>query len=70
MQLWDKGVSNFQRMNLRKHNVIESVELWSANPYNNTILKRVWEIFPGFLMWNVWKERNRRIFKDKVLTKN
>jgi hypothetical protein len=47
----------------------ETIELWSDNPYNNPILNRVWETFPGFLMWNVWKERNRRIFKDKMLTR-
>jgi hypothetical protein len=70
MQLWDQGATNFRRTDLKKHNVIETIEFWSANPFNNPIINRAWEIFPGFLMWNVWKERNQRIFKDKSLTRN
>lgn len=56
-------------MELRNHNMTETIEFWSNNPYKNPILNRVWETFLGFLMWNVWKERNKIIFKYKVLTK-
>jgi hypothetical protein len=68
-QLWDTGSTLFRKMDLRNHNIPETIELWSNNPYTNPILNKAWETFPGFLMWNVWKERNRRIFKGKMLTK-
>jgi hypothetical protein len=69
MQLWDQGATNFQRTDLQKDNVVATIELWRDNPFNNVLINRAWEIFPGILMWNVWKERNRRIFKDKSLPK-
>jgi hypothetical protein len=70
MQLWDLGATKFRRTDLKKDNVIEMVEFWRNNPSKNSLINISWEIFPRILMWNVWKERNRRIFKDKFLTRN
>ena len=33
---------------------------------NNEIINSAWMLIPGFLIWNVWKEHNNRIFKEKV----
>ena len=63
-QLWDTGSTLFNKMDLRNHKISKTIDLWSNNPYINPILNRAWETFMGFLMWNVWKERNRRIFKE------
>lgn len=30
---------------------------------NNEILNSAWDLLPGFVIWNLWKERNKRIFK-------
>jgi hypothetical protein len=59
--------SLFRKIDLRIHNMDETIELCSENPYNNPILNGVWETFLVFLMWNVWKEWNKRIFKYKIL---
>jgi len=24
----------------------------------------IWKVIPAFLMWSIWRERNRRIFED------
>lgn len=39
---------------------------WPQKPYQREILNILWKISPGILMWNIWKERNRRIFKDQA----
>jgi len=55
---------------MKKDNAIATIELWRDNPFDNALINRNWEIFPSILMWNVWKEQNQIIFKDKALTKN
>lgn len=41
-----------------------TVENWKSKPYQNAILNRAWNLSIGFILWNIWKERNRLIFKD------
>eukprot|EP00253_Pinus_taeda_P021775 PITA_21775 len=37
------------------------------NSYNE-VLATNWALFPSFIVWNVWKERNNRISKDEKRT--
>ena len=39
-------------------------------PTNNSrcIYGKLWNICPSILVWEVWKERNRRIFHDQDMT--
>lgn len=32
---------------------------------DNEVLNSAWALLPSFIIWNVWKERNRRIFKEE-----
>ena len=38
---------------------------WQENPFNSNLLNRVWDLFPRFVVWEIWKERNNRIFENK-----
>ena len=28
-------------------------------------MKKIWEIFPHFVVWEIWKERNLKMFQGK-----
>ena len=60
--LWDKGAQLFRRSDRRRGTPDISIQQWGEEPFSNPILNRLWSVLPGFLLWNVWKERNRRIF--------
>jgi hypothetical protein len=36
--------------------------------YKNPILNRIWQLLPGFIVWKIWKERNRCIFHSQTST--
>lgn len=43
-----------------------TLHTWPQVPYKSKLLNTLWQLIPGLLMWNIWKERNRRIFKDQA----
>lgn len=63
--LWDKGAQLFRRTDRRRGHPELSIQQWGEDPFSNSILNRLWFAFPGFLLWSIWKERNRRIFELK-----
>ena len=65
-EIWEKGETLFRRPRLRETPIQNMVEMWSDKPFKNSILKRIWEIFPGFVLWETWKERNSQIFEGRT----
>ncbi len=63
--LWEKGKDTFRRIARIKGHPNKTIERWPKKPYKNEMLNRIWELFPGFLLWEAWKERNPRIFEGK-----
>jgi hypothetical protein len=41
---------------------------WRDQAFHSPILNRIWQLLPGFILWQTWKERNRRIFRNTSLT--
>ena len=64
--LWDQGDHRFRRTSRRQGSPADTVAHWPPNVFRNVILNRIWELFPGFVVWEIWKERNRRIFEGKA----
>lgn len=64
-ELWDKGAHLFRRSDRKRGQPESSIHQWGEDPFSNPILNRLWCTYPTFLVWCVWKERNRRIFELK-----
>ena len=57
-----------QRLSKISDRDINSMKIMIENsrnkPYQNMILNKAWRLSIGFVLWNIWKERNRLIFKE------
>lgn len=42
-----------------------TISNWNPEPYNNKILNKLWTILRGLLLWTIWKETNKWVFKIK-----
>jgi hypothetical protein len=51
-----------RKTNRVRDNIIKTIENWGATTYTNPILNMIWKLIPGFIVWQIWKERNRCIF--------
>jgi len=48
-----------------ENDIINSIRQWPQNPYKSELLNYLWNIIPGIVLWSIWKERNKRIFKNQ-----
>jgi hypothetical protein len=64
--IWDQGSQMMRRSNRNRDNIQDTLEHWDSISFSNPILKRIWQLLPGFSLWQIWKERNRRIFHSKA----
>eukprot|EP00253_Pinus_taeda_P035953 PITA_35953 len=64
-QLWEKVSFRCQRQCRKENDIINSLRQWPQRPYKSELLNRLWNILPGLILWSIWKERNKRIFKNQ-----
>jgi ribonuclease HI len=50
-----------------RDSIQETLTNWRDEAFQSPILNRIWQLIPGFILWQTWKERNRRIFKGHSL---
>jgi len=43
----------------------QTIFQWHTEKFQCKVVWRAWELIVSFLIWLIWKERNRRIFQDK-----
>eukprot|EP00253_Pinus_taeda_P029767 PITA_29767 len=67
-KLWEKVTFRCQRDGRVLGDLKSTLRNWTQKTYQSNLLNTLWQITPGLLMWNIWKERNRRIFKDQSMT--
>lgn len=63
-QIWEKISFRCQKRCRADDDIISTLRLWPKSPYNCELLNHLWRIIPGIALWNIWKERNKRIFKN------
>jgi hypothetical protein len=66
--IWDQGAQIMRRSNQNRSNISDTIENWDSITYNNPLLNYIWQLLPGFILWKIWKERNKRIFHSKDST--
>eukprot|EP00253_Pinus_taeda_P011019 PITA_11019 len=67
-KLWEKITFRCQKEGRIHGDLTSTLRTWSQEPYQSKILNVLWQLIPGLLMWNIWKERNRQIFKDQEMS--
>jgi hypothetical protein len=48
--------------NRNRASIVNTIEKWDLITYQSPILDRIWKFLPGFIVWKIWKERNKIIF--------
>lgn len=64
-KLWEKLNFRCQRACRISRDIISTIHNWAPAPYNSKLLNSLWTILLGLLLWTIWKERNKRIFKNQ-----
>lgn len=63
--LWNWVASIFNQIDKNENDITETLKNWRKDFSDNQTVNIAWTLIPGFLIWDLWKERNNRIFKDK-----
>eukprot|EP00253_Pinus_taeda_P025774 PITA_25774 len=66
-RIWEKVSFHCQKEVRVRGDINNTLRSWPQQPYQCNILNTLWQIIPGIVMWNIWKERNRRVFKDQTM---
>eukprot|EP00253_Pinus_taeda_P019814 PITA_19814 len=66
-KIWEKVTFRCQKEGHELGDLNNTLRNWPQQPYQSNILNSLWQILPGIVMWNLWKEHNRRIFKNQSM---
>eukprot|EP00253_Pinus_taeda_P023753 PITA_23753 len=65
-KVWDWVASIFRQCDRDSLNISNTLKNWRKNFSGNDIINKAWILVPSFVIWNVWKERNSQILKNKT----
>lgn len=63
--LWNWIASIFKQIDRDMGSITSTLNKWRKNFSDNEIVNKALDLTPSFLIWDVWKERNNRIFKNR-----
>jgi len=63
--LWDGIALIFKQTDMDKGSITNTLSDWRRNLSNYETINKAWALTPSFLIWDVWKEHNNIIFKNK-----
>ena len=64
--LWDKFTFCFGQTGRLVGDINNTIRRWPSLPFQCLLLNSIWNLFPVFIYWAIWKECNHRTFKDVV----
>ena len=56
------SISFFYYIFRNKDNIVSTIKNWGLITYQSPILDHIWKLLPGFIIWKIWKERNKIFF--------
>jgi len=56
--LWDSFAFIFHQKDRDKNNICNTLTNWRRDFLDNEVLTIAWALFPSFIVWNVWKDKN------------
>eukprot|EP00253_Pinus_taeda_P021074 PITA_21074 len=65
---WGEIRSLFGKSNRDPSDIKKTIFQWGKGQFSCKVVRRSWNLAIGFVIWLLWKERNRRIFLDKINT--
>lgn len=63
---WENTRNLFSSSERNQRDIIQNLIERGEGKFNSKIVGRAWSIVACFNVWNLWKERNNRIFKGKA----
>ena len=66
--MWKKGMECFGQTRRGPCSVQEKIQNWEEKLFKNAIVRRLWDMLPGFMAWIIWKEKNGRLFEGRTNT--
>jgi hypothetical protein len=69
-EIWDWVAGIFCQSNRIKGNISATINNWNAGYSENEMVNLYWNLTSSMIIWAIWKERNRCIFRnERILTK-
>lgn len=65
-KLWTNTKRTFNKSGIAPREFNELVFQWNKEVFQCRVVKRAWNLISGFVLWMVWKERNRRVFQNSA----
>jgi hypothetical protein len=65
-QIWDQVAIVMRTSDRLRDSIIETISNWRDQAFSSPLLNWIWQLLPGFVLWQVWKERNNRIFRNQA----
>lgn len=63
--LWEEVRVLFGQVNRDPQSLRNTILQWGTGHFHSKLVRRIWSLTLGFVIWEVWKERNRCTFKDR-----
>jgi hypothetical protein len=63
-QVWDLTTQIMATTDRQRDNTATTTREWRKATFNNPILNHIWQLLSSFILWQLWKERNRIIFQS------
>ena len=64
--IWERGTRLFKSNCRHIERTDITIAEWTKDIYKNKIVNKIWDLFPGFVVWEIRKTRNLNFFENKM----